>query len=158
VPPYALQIAIWNDGTVVYARYWHKPGENLFVAKLPPDRIKKFMDGLGGAGLDRASFDTARLSGLPETHIRFRDPKSGARRQHRWHGTISPLEPEIHDFKKEFLEFITMWQHVMLLACEIYPADGIPLAEAAKGETFRGILVNTPSKTQWIMMFEMWEK
>lgn len=145
--PSGLEIAIWEDGSMLFASNPAEPGKNLYKGKCEREDVRAMLDAIRAAGFAKPSRAWPALcADLTAIHVRL----DGQRHSHQWHESLNPgFGGNIND-DAEYRAFIRMWKRVRGEVESVAPIEVHPVADPASEPAFRGYDFKEPWRTPWI--------
>lgn len=102
-----VELAVWEDGYVLYASNPEKAGRDIISGMVTPQRVQALLNQLDLAGVFSLSGDSFLVPDGPELVLAAEF--GGKRNRHRWDEVIRPgWGANVHP-TKAYIEFVCMW-------------------------------------------------
>ncbi len=149
-PNGGLEIAVWDDGTILYSPNLQRLGQHLVVGKVPVEDVRAMLAAVRAAGF----WDDHRGERVPDSsYTTIIVSEDGKRVSRQWHEYLLPgFGSSLSDAR--YRDFVRCWKRTRGAIESLAPVEIQRLTEVvgdkpgAKAD-FRGYNLANPSDTPW---------
>ncbi len=143
-----LLLAVWEDGTMLFAARQSAPGERLLVGRAEKAEVSNMLEAVKAAGFFEEKREHYAVPDSASTTIRVRNGKNKG--LHTWHERLLPGFGGDINTDTVYRQFIRMWKKTR------GAVEALPLVEVHRFEElavagrFRGYIADNAWKTAWM--------
>lgn len=142
-----LELAVWEDETMLLAPRRERPGTHLLVAKCMPGDVQTMLAAIRAAKFAQLDRDWV----VPDTSATTISVRIDSRLHRRaWHENLTPGFGGDINKDPDYRAFVGSWKRVRGAIESLPPTEVARLCDHAEVQSFRGFDLKDPRRTSWV--------